>query len=177
MSAASWPTALAFVWRPDFDGQGWHCDPGDSGGATSWGITHSDWADSVAAGLVTGTLQNASKADLERVLHVRFWNVCRCDALPPGDDLAVFNFAMVAGVGRGERVLQSVLGVGVDGIVGPKTLAAAAALPPATLIARFTAAEETFYAHCASAPLFLRGWDRRADACRDESLKLAGAAA
>jgi lysozyme family protein len=174
MSEVSWPAALAFVWLPNNDGQGYHCDPGDPGGATSWGVTHATWSDAVATGLVAGDLANATQKALALVLHEKFWKPCRCDLLAPGDDLAVFNFGMAAGIGRAERVLQSVVGVPVDGDVGPVTLAAVAALPPTTLTARFTAAEEAFYAHCGDAPLFLRGWDGRADRCQVECMKLAG---
>ena len=58
--------------------------------------------------------------------------------MPPGLDLAVFDLAVHSGPLRAVRLLQAVLGVEADGIVGPVTLGAAlliaaalsAALPP-----------------------------------------------
>jgi lysozyme family protein len=175
MVASSFQPSLAFVWRPENDGQPDHTDPGDSGGETNMGVTIATWNGAVSRGLVSGALATASSDDLALILKVDFWRVVGCDSLPAGDDLAVFNFAMAAGPGTGARVLQSMLGVGVDGDVGTETLAAAAKLAPGDLIPKFTAAEETFYAHCAGAPLFLRGWDRRAEDCKALALQLAGA--
>jgi lysozyme family protein len=174
MVASSFQPSLAFVWRPENDGQPDHTDPGDSGGETNMGVTIASWNDAVAAGLVSGTLAAASNDDLALILRKNYWDACQCDALAAGDDLAVFNFGMAAGPGRAERILQSVVGVAVDGVIGPVTLAAVAAQPPQMLIATFTAAEETFYTHCAGAPLFLRGWDRRAEDCKALALQLAG---
>ena len=52
MVASSFQPSLAFVWRPENDGQSDHTDPGDSGGETNMGVTIASWNDAVAAGLV-----------------------------------------------------------------------------------------------------------------------------
>ena len=174
---SSWPTALAFVWEPDNDGGGDHTDPGDSGGETNRGVTHATWADMQARGVVPAdvALRNATLEQLGTVLKVGFWDACRCDELPAGVDLAVFNPAMVAGPGRGIELLQAAVGVTVDGGFGPVTMAAVLRSDPEGLIRTLTLREENFYKLCPTAPTNLHGWDRRADECRDAALKLAGA--
>lgn len=174
MTAASWKAALAFVWRPENDGQGDHVDPGDTGGETNYGVTAATWAAAVEHGLVFGGLHEARTEDLAAVLRALFWNVVQGDALPVGVDLAVFNLAMVAGPGRAVRVLQQAIGVVVDGGMGPVTLHGAWARPAAGLIGALTDREESFFAACPTAWRFLKGWDRRAQDCRSFALVLVG---
>ena len=175
MAASSWAVALDFVWRPENDGQAYHDDPHDTGGGTNRGVIETTWAGAVRQGIVApGALRDATLAELGRVLRVLFWNAVQGDALAAGVDLAVFNLAMAAGSGRAAQILQSVLGVTQDMHIGPMTLAAAARWEAAALVQAMTSAEEGFYARCATARYFLRGWDRRADQCRDVALGLAG---
>ena len=175
MASATWPAALSFVWRPENDGQGYHCDAGDPGGATNRGVTHATWDEAVRHGLVSGDLSTASPADLSRVLRCMFWNVIQGDALPAGPDLAVFNIAMLAGPGRAARILQGVCGAVVDGAVGPATIRAAGGMPASGLVARLTDGAETYFAHCSDAAQFLRGWTRRANDCRALAISIVNA--
>lgn len=177
MTATSWPAARDFVWRPENDGQRVHVDAGDPGGETNMGVTAATWAAAVAHGYVTGALADATNAQLETVLRVLFWNVIKGDSLPKGDDLALFNFAMMAGTGRAAKVLQVLVGVTPDMVIGPQTLQAVWGQKPNALIAALTDRVESYFAACADAPQFLRGWDRRAADCRALALQLAGAPA
>lgn len=172
MVASTWPLALDFVWRPENDGEDTHTDPGDTGGWTRWGVTHDDWTDAVEHGVVGGSFANASKPDLATVLR-RAWDALRCDELKPGVDLAVFNFAMVSTAGHAVRVLQWALGVAQDGVFGPVTMAAAARVPAAALIADFTADEDRYYKELGDFWRFGRGWLRRADDCQELALQIA----
>ena len=170
---SSWPASLAFVWLPSNDGAVYHCDPNDTGGETSWGVTHTTWAAAVEHGLVADVpLAEATRDNLALVLKTNFWNVAGCDRLAVGVDMAVFNLAMVGGPGRAARVLQQIVGVAVDGQVGPQTLAAAGKFSSDSLIRKFTVSEETFYASIPPAKFFLRGWDRRAEDCKVAALAL-----
>lgn len=172
MSDDSFPVCLGFVWRPENDGQPYHCDPNDPGGATSWGVTHATWEDARGRGLVSGDLADASRAALATVLRAGYWDHCSCDQMAPGVDLAVFNMAMLSGDGEAERILQTVLGVTVDGVVGPITLAAANAMAPTDLIIALTNRDEAFFASLPTAKYFNRGWDRRAEDCRAAALAM-----
>jgi predicted peptidoglycan binding protein len=57
-----------------------------------------------------------------------------CDDLPPGVDYIVFDYGVNSGIGRSGKVLQRLLGVPVDGVIGPQTLAAAKAADPSKLV-------------------------------------------
>ncbi len=167
MAIDNFPACLAFVWRPENDGQPDHTDPDDTGGETNMGVTAASWGWAVQHGYVApGPLATATRDGLAAVLAAECWTPCGCGSLARGVDLAVFNLAMAAGAGRAAYILQAVVGTEQDGIVGPITLAAAAAMAPADLIAAFTDREESFYARCPTAWKFLRGWDRRAEDCR-----------
>lgn len=59
-----------------------------------------------------------------------YWNVNKCDYLPDYLSVAVFDFAINSGVKPAARILQTVLNVKVDGIIGNQTLGAANRMPP-----------------------------------------------
>lgn len=105
-------------------------------------------------------------ADFQPLYRFLFWQAVRCDQMGPLG-IQVFDAAVLSGPSRSARFLQHVLGVTVDGIVGPETLGAFQAADPTKLNAAFTAERESFYAGEPDAATFGRGWNKRADACRD----------
>jgi lysozyme family protein len=130
------PTALAFVWRPDIDGQPYHVSPNDPGGATNWGVTYQTWAGwqrlhkQPASLPVFHALDKDAFQPLYRAL---FWNACRCSSLG-AVGVMVFDVAVNCGPGHGAGFLQTVLGVDVDNQIGPVTLGAFANKDPATVV-------------------------------------------
>lgn len=104
-------------------------NPADPGGATNMGITHktlarwrrvSPWWD-----LPKSAVRALEREEAACIYRALYWDICRGDALPAGIDLATFDFAVNSGPERALRTLQAVLGVAVDAIVGPETLASA----------------------------------------------------
>ncbi len=166
---ANWPRSLDFVW--EFDGLRNDSAPGEKF-TTGYGVTAMTWAEAVAVGCVQGKLTDATQADCGKVLHDLFWARLDCDALPSGVDLVVFNSGMVAGVNHAARLAQRIAGVDEDGDIGPLTLLAIKGMHPIPFTTAFTAGDERFFSGLHNAPLFLAGWDRRAnEACR-AALKL-----
>ena len=162
MSEKNWPASLMFTWRPENDGQAYHVDPDDPGGATAWAVTHGTWAAAVEHGYVTGDLATAAKDQLSTVLHAMFWQAVQGASLPGGVDLVVWDMGVVAGPGRAARILQAAVGVEVDGAIGPITLAAVAAADARDLIGKLTGADMGFFNSLPDAVYFGDGWDRRA---------------
>ena len=164
---ANFTTALAFAWRPENDGQRDHSDKHDPGGETNMGVTHTEWQSGVSRGYVEGELRDASRLALAKLLKLDYWTACKCDALPPGLDLVVFDMAMVSGPGRSIKLLQKALGFeggDVDGDIGPKTLNAALFVTDTQdLISVLTKKDEAFFASLHTFTYFGRGWDRRAE--------------
>ena len=81
-----------------------------------------------------------------------------------------YDFAVNAGVPRAARMLQRLLRVGVDGIVGRNTLAAAAACNQRELASFMLIERERWYRALTirkpKSAVFLRGWLNRTSDCR-----------
>jgi lysozyme family protein len=92
------------------------------------------------------------------IYGAQYWLPCAGPALAAGVDLMVFDHAVNCGVRRSVRLLQSVLGVTIDGFAGPRTLAAAAAMPPAALIDRLGVVQAAAYRNMPGVADFLDGW-------------------
>ncbi len=169
MTAANFPAALGFVWGPGRDdpADGYHVTPGDAGLGTRAGVTEATWAAAaVDRGIVSGSLQDASQAQLAAVLHAEYWGGA-CDALPPGVDLLLFNGRMMSG--HYPALFQQCLGflgVDVDGLIGPASLAAASSCEPVTLIDALTGVHHAYLRGLEAWPLFGRGWTTRLRAAR-----------
>jgi lysozyme family protein len=166
--------ALDFIWKPEIDGQPYHVTPHDTGGATSWGVTYSTW---VAWQRLHGqpaslsAFKRLDKSGFEPLYRAQFWNACRCSSLGP-IGIMVFDAAVNCGPGNAAGLLQMVLGVTVDRQIGPITVAAYAAVDPPTLARALCEQRENYYQHCAQAEYFCKGWNRRAEMCRDHVLSL-----
>lgn len=145
-----------------FEG-GFSEDPRDPGGETKFGITRGTlghWLGRPASVDDVRTLAPEVAADIYR--H-QYWSVTGCDQLPAGVDLIVFDSAVNQGTTIAGRLLQQACGVSVDGIVGPRTIAAAKAKPPMQLILSISAYRNERYLGTANFDHFGKGWLRRLD--------------
>jgi lysozyme family protein len=104
-----------------------------------------------------------------------FWNRTRCDSLPPGIDLMVFDHAVNAGSDRAGRALQLACGhrrAEIDGAVGPDTLDRVELTDRLTLLDALAAMQRTGYRQMATYGLFGEGWLARLDRRRTKALEL-----
>ena len=94
--------------------------PKDPGGETNLGVTKRVYEDFGG----TKDMKDLTIEDVEPIYRKNYWDKCRCDDLPSGLDLCVFDFAVNAGPGRAAKYLQTlVAALPVDGGIGPMTLA------------------------------------------------------
>ena len=122
MSAANYAACLAVTLR--WEG-GFSDHPADPGGATMRGVTQKVYDGFRAArGLYPQTVRKISEHELQAIYRKQYWDVVRGDDLPPGLDLAVFDYAVNSGPVRAVKALQAILGVVVDGHLGEATLGA-----------------------------------------------------
>lgn len=133
-------------------------DPADPGGETRWGISKRAYGDLDIASL--------SKEDAEQIYRIDYWDACRCDDLPNLLRLAVFDFAVNAGVRRSVRTLQSALNdcgatLTVDGFIGTKTISATVACNRGEVLDCFSTRRTLFYSRLPTFRRFGRGWMRR----------------
>lgn len=131
--------------------------PDDPGGKTRFGITE---AVARASGY-QGDMRELPLDVAKAIYRARYWDTCRADELPAGVRYFVFDAAVHSGVGQAVRWLQKAAGVTVDGVIGPKTLAAAATLHAEQLKAEMLAQRLRFMAVLPNWSAFSRGWARR----------------
>lgn len=145
-----------------------HTVDGDPGGATFAGIArnyHPDWP---GWGVVANGTDAAKRMAVAEFYKRGFWDVIRGDEIGMQTEAeAIFDFAVNAGVARAVKSAQVVLGVTVDGVVGPNTLHAINSNRVITAFLReYTLRRIRYYAElCNRRPemgKFLRGWVNRA---------------
>ena len=153
---------------------GFLAHPSDARGAMNHGITlarlrrfarRPEWDRDDLRHVACGTVRALYRAD--------FWNRARCDALPPGIDLMVFDHAVNAGPDRAGRVLQCAVGQrrdAIDGAIGPETLTGVALSDTVTLLDSLTAAQRANYRQMAAFGLFGTSWLARLDRRRAAAL-------
>lgn len=151
-------------------------NPADPGGATNLGITKATLEAFREKPVTEDDVRNLTKDEAQEIYRAKYWNVMRCNDLPPGIDLMVFDFGVNAGPQRSVKLLQKAAGVTIDGSVGPITLAAVRAADPAELIARFAQGRMDHYRSLATFETFGRGWTNRTEAVRATALRMALAA-
>jgi lysozyme family protein len=129
----------------------------DPGGKTRWGITE---AVARQAGY-TGDMR-ALPVDLAKRIYLdSYWRPVRADDLPPGVRYIVFDGAVNSGPAQSALWLQRALGVTADGVIGPRTLAAAYAKDAQQLKTAILAQRLRFMTSLTNWPAFSRGWARR----------------
>jgi lysozyme family protein len=170
MSASRFHHAVELVMRHE---GGFVHHPRDPGGATKFGITRETLSQATGRPVSVEDVRALTRAEAVTVYQGLYWDVVRADELPPGLDLAVFDLAVNSGPVRAVRMLQTVLGVAADGIVGPVTLSAAWQADPTETIRRLTRARLGFLGRLAAWPVFGRGWRRRVLAVEQGALRLA----
>ncbi len=151
--------------------------PSDPGGATNMGITHktlarwravSPWWD-----LPKSAVQSLTRAEAARIYRAGYWDLCRAGELPPGIDLAVFDYAVNSGPDRAVRALQAVLGVVVDGLVGPLTIGAATRANAVEAVNAICDRRLGFLRGLSTFATFGRGWTSRVGSIRAAALAVA----
>ncbi|UFN47926.1 hypothetical protein LPC08_18180 [Roseomonas sp. OT10] len=148
-------------------------DPRDPGGATNMGITLATLRAFREAEVSAQDVRDLTRSEAREIYRARYWTPMRCADLPAGVDLTVFDFGVNAGPSRAVRLLQRAVGVTADGSVGPITLAAARALPPAGLVDSLAEARLAYYRGLDGYAAFGRGWTARVEAVRRAGREMA----
>lgn len=152
-------------------------DPHDPGGATNKGITIATYRRYVNAKGTVGDLKRISAADVAKVYKRQYWDAVAGDDLPGGIDYAVFDFAVNSGPGRAAKFLQRILGVAVDGKIGPATIGAAKASFKASVINTLSADRLEFLKGLPTWGRYRKGWSARVARVKAAALDMADTAA
>ena len=171
----SFAAALALVLKNE---GGYVNLPHDPGGATNMGITRKTlaaWRGVSVNSLPKSAVKALTVGEAGTIYRARYWTPIYADDLPAGLDYAVFDYAVNSGPVTAARALQSVLGVTVDGRIGPETVTAAK-LDPAGTINRLCDARLRYLQGLGTWGRFGTGWSHRVASVRAAALDMAAGA-
>ena len=140
--------------------------PRDPGGETNLGVTkrvYEEWGG-------TKDMRDLTQEDVAPIYEKNYWGRAKCDHLPSGLDLAVFDWAVNSGCGRAVKALQKCVGAKQDGGLGPLTLKEVGKKDPKELIEMIAIERETFYRKLKTFKHFGKGWLRRNNETRSHAL-------
>ena len=153
-------------------------DPLDRGGATNMGVTIATWRqvgyDKDGDGDIdVDDLRQLTTDDvISRVLKPHYWDRWRADEIHNQSLANILVDWVWASGAHGIKIPQRILGVTVDGIVGPKTLAALNNRPAEDLFYQIRQARLNFVAQIIrnnpSQKRFINGWKNRINAIKFE---------
>jgi len=146
--------------------------PKDPGGETNLGVTkrvYEDWGGDK-------DMRDLTVEDVAPIYKKNYWDRMKCDQIPNGLDLCVFDFGVNAGTGRSAKYLQTMIGTVADGGIGPNTLLALGnyieeeGLEGA--IKNFQDARQEYYESLNTFETFGRGWTRRVEETTESALEM-----
>lgn len=146
--------------------------PADPGGMTNLGVTKSVWEEWVGHEVNEKAMRALTPADVKPLYKRKYWDKVSGDDLPSGIDYCCFDAAVNSGPGRAIKWLQGVVGVDVDGALGPKTLAAVQAFDQRQLIEDYSKRRLSFLMDLKTWPTFGRGWAARVKKVEEHALRM-----
>ena len=147
--------------------------PADPGGPTNFGITIYDYRKYVKPGATAADVKAMKIEEARRIYRAKYWDAQACDELPAGVDYAVFDYGVNSGIGRAKKVLQRVVGVAADGMLGPATMRAVAARDPKQVVVAICDERLRFLKGLRTWPVFGKGWGCRVAEVKTVALAMA----
>lgn len=146
--------------------------PLDSGGLTKWGVTQATYDRyRTMLGLSKQSVAVMPYEEMRGLYYNLYWRPVGAASLPEGLDFVVFQAAVNIGQTTAVRMLQRVLGVTADGVVGPQTLAAVNVRGVSYVIDAFLRAQSDYYGRIVSSnpsqAAFYDGWLNRVEGALD----------
>lgn len=146
--------------------------PKDPGGETNLGVTkrvYEEWGG-------TKDMKDLTVEDVAPIYRKNYWDRMKCDDLPNGLDLCLFDFGVNAGTSRSAKFLQKLIGTTVDGGIGPNTIRATYNYIDEVgvdgAVKNFQKARQEYYESLGTFETFGRGWTRRVDETTEIATKM-----
>jgi lysozyme family protein len=147
--------------------------PDDPGGETNLGITRATLERWLKREVTSAEIRALTYEQAGEIYETWYWKPPRCGEMPRGVDLMVFDGSVNSGPERAVGWLQRAVGAKVDGMVGPKTLAALAGAMPALAINRMAIYRMDFLRGLPTWEKFGKGWTARVDRTRAKAQDMA----
>lgn len=152
---ANWPEAFALTLSHE---GGFVNHPKDPGGMTNLGVTKRAWENYIGHPASEAEMRALTPERVQLFYKKMYWDKIRGDDLPDGVDYAAYDFAVNSGVSKSAKVMQEIAGVPVDGIIGPKSLAAIRMVPAHEMIDALCMERLEFVKRLPGWPTFGKGW-------------------
>ena len=160
MAAENYVTCLEMILHHE---GGYVNHPKDPGGETNLGVTKRVYEDFGGK----KDMKDLVREDVEPIYKQNYWDRMKCDSVPAGLDLCLFDFGVNAGTGRSAKYLQTLIGTVADGGIGPNTLAKLKEYVNANGLAKsidnYQEARQAYYEKLSTFDTFGKGWTRRVD--------------
>jgi lysozyme family protein len=140
----------------------------DHGGPTNMGITLATLTHWRGHPCTYEDVQALSQAEALSIYWTNYWHAMRCDELPHGVNYIVMDAGVMSGPSRAIKMLQQVVNVDQDGIIGKDTMAAVKDEAPAYIVTQMSAVRENFY-RSLNQPDNQNGWLIRVARARDQA--------
>lgn len=149
--------------------------PADPGGATMMGITHRVYdAWRTSRGMPVRDVRQIEDSEIAAIYREQYWKLVRGDELPPGIDLAVFDFGVNSGPVQAIRSLQRALGITIDGQIGVATISACKSRNATEIVGQYMDERRRFGRSLKNYLPFRSGWETRWNRIELASLAMAG---
>ena len=156
----NWTECLAQILKSE---GGYVDDPRDNGGATNFGVTKKTYENWVGREVTKEDIKNLTIDDVAPIYKERYWNRVRADELKDGCDLLLFDLSVHSGPRRSVKIAQQTAGTTVDGLIGPKTIAAINAMDQTEFIKKFSENRLEFYKRIEAWKHFENGFRNRVE--------------
>jgi len=132
---------------------GYVAHPNDPGGDTNFGISQRSYP-----GL---KIQLLSREGAKDIYRKDFWDALNLDDFDPRLRLMMLDCAINQGKSRSIKILQGLLGLKMDGVIGPMTFAAMKTIDPKDLLVKFAKMRHDYYTQSGIWQVFGKGWSKR----------------
>lgn len=139
-------------------------DVNDAGGLTRWGITQftlAAWKEIPASEITLSYMKSLTKSDASEIYCLNYFEKIGCQEFSYPVALCVFDTAVNLGVSKAARLLQALVGVKRDGIVGLETIKAVNDADEKELLLSLMGKRLVYYAARPSFKHHGFGWFRR----------------
>jgi lysozyme family protein len=138
----------------------------DRGGCTNKGVTLNTFKQYYGLGLDCDDLKNITEEQVENIYKKGYWDPCWGDKIQNTRIAQLLvDWAINSGVKTAIKGIQTIVGVDVDGYMGPMTVGAINNYPPKELFEKLKAARKNFYLSIVekdnTQKVFLNGWLNR----------------
>ncbi len=158
MAKENWDDAFKAVLKHE---GGFVNHPRDPGGMTNLGVTKRAWEEYTGQQADETEMRSLTAEIVKPFYKAKYWDKIKGDDLPSGVDYAAYDLAVNSGPARAAKYLQQIAGVPVDGVIGPKTLAAIKESPSEEVVDALCGMRMDFLKALPTFDVFGKGWTRR----------------